>query len=379
MYSGPTFECRDKSKVIDSAYVNDDYCDCTGDGSDEPGTSACAASLALKADGEAVVEGRGFWCVSKGFRGHFVPSSRVNDGICGMPYTLSLLVQHCFRMQYIMAFFKCFLADCCDGSDEYSSGVECANTCAARAQEASKDSLAALQAVEEGVRVREQWVAAAAAQKQTREQALAEYELQLQALQAELATATAQRDAAEAVETAERERLAAAHASQKAAEEERELAAAIAAQKAAEAQAPASAPASPAAAAVQAGVQAAVEAALATGGSAEARAAAIEAANAPLSPAEDGAAAGGSAFPYPAEYAAPPPAAAAAAAPAQPAAEKFPYPAEYAAPPAAPAAPAADDAAVRHALPCPPLFRFAFGSCWCGVHSTQLHAMQSNA
>ena len=35
------FKCRSSDKEIPFAYVNDDYCDCIEDGSDEPGTNAC--------------------------------------------------------------------------------------------------------------------------------------------------------------------------------------------------------------------------------------------------------------------------------------------------------------------------------------------------
>ncbi|MGH0147150.1 UNVERIFIED_CONTAM: hypothetical protein FKN15_010247, partial [Acipenser sinensis] len=42
-----------------------------------------------------------FHCTSAGYRPVNVPSSRVNDGIC----------------------------DCCDATDEYTSGTVCANTC----------------------------------------------------------------------------------------------------------------------------------------------------------------------------------------------------------------------------------------------------------
>ena len=35
------FQCRDESAWIQFSRVNDDFCDCLSDGSDEPGTDAC--------------------------------------------------------------------------------------------------------------------------------------------------------------------------------------------------------------------------------------------------------------------------------------------------------------------------------------------------
>ncbi|XP_001357066.3 glucosidase 2 subunit beta [Drosophila pseudoobscura] len=81
-----SWTCLDGSKTIPFVQVNDDYCDCP-DGSDEPGTSACAQGQ--------------FHCLNKGHESVDIPSSRVQDGVC----------------------------DCCDGSDE-SQVVGCANTCA---------------------------------------------------------------------------------------------------------------------------------------------------------------------------------------------------------------------------------------------------------
>lgn len=76
-----TFQCFQSYEQIDYSKVNDDYCDCL-DGTDEPGTNACANGF--------------FYCkYQSSSRGilNFISSAKVNDGIC----------------------------DCCDGSDEWNT------------------------------------------------------------------------------------------------------------------------------------------------------------------------------------------------------------------------------------------------------------------
>eukprot|EP00929_Paragymnodinium_shiwhaense_P031143 TRINITY_DN17521_c0_g1_i1.p1 TRINITY_DN17521_c0_g1~~TRINITY_DN17521_c0_g1_i1.p1 ORF type:complete len:509 (-),score=187.18 TRINITY_DN17521_c0_g1_i1:58-1584(-) len=95
-YSGATFRCLDGSGVgLAASAVNDESCDCP-DGSDEPGTGACAGK-----------ESTLFFCANDGSSPRQLYASRVGDGIC----------------------------DCCDGSDEASlaaryPGSACPNVCA---------------------------------------------------------------------------------------------------------------------------------------------------------------------------------------------------------------------------------------------------------
>lgn len=91
-----SFACFDGSRAtspLPTRAINDGFCDCV-DGSDEPGTAACAT-------------GR-FYCNNLGYRPRFVASAMVADGIC----------------------------DCCDGSDERERG-RCPDTCEEEATKAA--------------------------------------------------------------------------------------------------------------------------------------------------------------------------------------------------------------------------------------------------
>lgn len=83
-------KCLDGKSIVPFSAVNDDFCDCA-DGSDEPGTGACAGRRG---------EGRGFFCPNEGAAPRYLFRSRVGDGIC----------------------------DCCDGSDEWQTGL-CKDRC----------------------------------------------------------------------------------------------------------------------------------------------------------------------------------------------------------------------------------------------------------
>ena len=82
---------------------NDDFCDDLTTGGDENNTAACSGLSK---------EPTFFQCIGSKYLKQRVPSSRVGDGVC----------------------------DCCDGSDESTSGAICEDNCAAQ-EAAEKDRI----------------------------------------------------------------------------------------------------------------------------------------------------------------------------------------------------------------------------------------------
>ncbi|CAH2352814.1 putative glucosidase 2 subunit beta [[Candida] railenensis] len=83
----------DPSIVLDYEQINNNYCDCP-DGSDEPGTNACAKNR------------KQFYCANVGHFPGYIEHFKLNDGVCDYDV-------------------------CCDGSDEwlFKDGKQCPNKC----------------------------------------------------------------------------------------------------------------------------------------------------------------------------------------------------------------------------------------------------------
>ncbi|KAG6738870.1 hypothetical protein POTOM_058493 [Populus tomentosa] len=167
-FGSQVIKCKDGSKSFSRDRLNDNFCDCL-DGTDEPGTSACPSGK--------------FYCRNAGSTPKFIFSSRVNDQICGkkssgtaffgfrsqsnyhfvrhsseslllMVYLPCQYTRHDYDCQFLQLFLFFFvlllltigfgsnglaciqvikirvaLLNCCDGSDEYGSGINCPNTC----------------------------------------------------------------------------------------------------------------------------------------------------------------------------------------------------------------------------------------------------------
>lgn len=121
-YQKDDFACITNSAIkLSLSQINDNTCDCP-DGSDEPGTAACAyidplspkQPLPGSPTGDTNTKNvlPGFWCENKGHIGAYVPFVYVNDGVCD--YDL-----------------------CCDGTEE-SGRVKCENKCASIGKEYRK-------------------------------------------------------------------------------------------------------------------------------------------------------------------------------------------------------------------------------------------------
>lgn len=176
-----TFKCISSPSVnLPFARVNDDYCDCP-DGSDEPGTSACAHLSPLsphtQVDGagaagiNATLALPGFYCKNKGHIPKYVPFTNVNDGVCDYEF-------------------------CCDGAEEWDGvgGVKCENRCQQIGKEWKKQDEARQKSLNNATKKRKELVAEAVRRRKEIEERVLSVqteiegsELKVKELEAELA------------------------------------------------------------------------------------------------------------------------------------------------------------------------------------------------
>ncbi|KAF4591350.1 hypothetical protein GQ602_001649 [Ophiocordyceps camponoti-floridani] len=185
--SSDDFACiGDPSVKLALSRINDNSCDCA-DGSDEPGTAACAFIDALSPE-QPLGSGRstntsralpGFWCENKGHVGGYVPFQYVNDGVCD--YEL-----------------------CCDGSEEFGGRLACEDRCAEIGREHRRKVEERMAGMKRALKKREAMVSEAARLRRQAESRLAQLTADVERLEAR--REEAKRKQAE-VELADRSRV----------------------------------------------------------------------------------------------------------------------------------------------------------------------------
>lgn len=129
------FTCLDGKKSVPFSQVNDDYCDCL-DGSDEPGTSACASGK--------------FYCANKFYLPLVLNASMVDDGVC----------------------------DCCDGSDEPAG--RCPDNCYEKGYESLISLKEQVATADAGAQARDKYIQEAGASKQKWEERKAAVDVEVE-------------------------------------------------------------------------------------------------------------------------------------------------------------------------------------------------------
>ncbi|RFU78170.1 kinase c substrate 80k-h [Trichoderma arundinaceum] len=168
--SKDVFSCiANPSITISLDRVNDNTCDCP-DGSDEPGTAACAFIDPLSPEQPLIGSSSGttnathalpgFRCANKGHIGTYIPFSYVNDGICDYDV-------------------------CCDGTDEYGgvNGVKCENRCGEIGKEYRRLAEERRKNVEKAGIKKKEMLKEAAALRQNAEARVAELEKEIKLLE----------------------------------------------------------------------------------------------------------------------------------------------------------------------------------------------------
>ncbi|KAF4983706.1 hypothetical protein FZEAL_922 [Fusarium zealandicum] len=165
------FSCITNAAIkLSLSQINDNSCDCP-DGSDEPGTAACANIDPLSPEQPlpGSVSGTtnatnslpGFWCANEGHIGMYVPFIYVNDGVCD--YNL-----------------------CCDGTEEYTGvgGVKCENRCAEIGKEYRRQEEEKRKNMEKAAKKRQTMVNEAQEIRQRVESKIADLNKEIAALEA---------------------------------------------------------------------------------------------------------------------------------------------------------------------------------------------------